>query len=198
MAHRNFPFNDFPFNDPPYKDFPNLDFPVGSTNSNRGSNQQIKKHHASSTSTPGAGLYHLVLPLFLIAYSPFFYLGYKVGAMIDGSNHWDVKSLVIGLAVGYIAYELLGFLKGLMMRFKHGGNLLWLPLALVVLVIGCYGPCFVVYSLFSNTHTFPQHDDVAFWIFSTPFAAILFFFYYRLHRDIPPPLAKKGYRMAWK
>jgi len=131
----------------------------------------------------------------LFLYSPLWFSGYIISTKILDKEASAFSWLGLILFFSILLYQLMFFIKGLIIGFRESGKLIWLPLAIILLFFTCFLPVYLffphIYALMVDVYA-PQAKTLS-W-----FAGVALFFavYSRYHffTDMAPFVAYPSYQ----
>jgi len=133
----------------------------------------------------------------LVIYLPLWFSGYIISTNI--LNKEDSVFAWIGLIVIFAVflYQLLFFVKGMIIGFKSWGNLFWIPLFILCSAFTCVLPVWIVFDIlqpFAIELSMRSGDTVT-WIFAVAFGLFLYSRYHFL-TNMAPLAAYPAYQMG--
>lgn len=139
----------------------------------------------------------LKFSLKLITYLPLWFAGYLITSLILQKNDDGLAWIGLIILFAILIYQIVFFIKGIIIGLKNKGNLIWLPLFILCLSFTCLLPTWLVYKNIQPyfNKVSPASGNVLTWIVSISFGLYAYSRYHYL-TNIVPLAASLSYQLG--
>lgn len=130
-----------------------------------------------------------------LIYFPLLITGYLITTHILEKGDSPVAWIGTTLLFGFVIYQFIFFLKGMLIGFKHKGNLLWILLFVLCATYSCIAPVWLSFETIEKwmKHLSNEQEATLTWLFSCAMSGYIYSRYHFL-TNVAPRIAMPVYQ----